>query len=415
MRIAEVETGNVMAVLEPDWRRLQAQCQRLTPFQTWEWNAAWWRHFGALKTPHILLFWAEAPDGNGEILVGIAPCYTSFHLGTPLRRLAWIGTGQSDYMGPLACTGWEERVAGALRFYIDTTLRGWHMADLQQMRPDEPLLVDAIRMESEAAVPAQTVLPIEPCPYLLLPAEWKLFTDRLGKKMRSNLGYYDRLLCRTFKTVAYQIADTTTLDAGLTALFTLHQKRWNARWLPGVLGNQRVQAFHRDVAQAFLANGWLRLHLLSVDGVIQAVLYCFALGGHTYYYLGGFALEMSRYSLGTLLTGRAIRQAIEEHCTEFDFLRGDESYKYRWLPTERINHRMLLLRTYGKQDSRRDEKSREDFSRKSDRKLNRKLSGLRELPGQAGLALHRVERYVAARAKAFAEHRSAKHQEEKQP
>ena len=396
MRIVEAGAGNVMAVLEPDWRALQAQCQRLTPFQTWEWNAVWWRHFGGHKTPHVLLFWAEDTHENGEILVGIAPLYTSCHLGTPLRRLAWIGTGQSDYLGPLARTGWEESVAGALRFYIDTELRGWHMADLQQMRPDEPLLVDAIQMQSvtaagetviseamvsKSAVPAQTVLPIEPCPYLLLPADWQTFTTGLSKKMRSNLGYYDRLLCRTFTSVVYHVADTATLDAGMTALFALHQKRWNARWLPGVLGNKRVQAFHRDIAQVFLANGWLRLHLLSVDEHIQAVLYCFALGGHTYYYLGGFALEMSRYSLGTLLTGRAIRQAIEEQCTEFDFLRGDEPYKYRWLPAERINYRLLLLRTYRK----------------------------------AGLAMHRVERYVAARAKDFAGHRAAEHQDQKQP
>ena len=116
----------------------------------------------------------------------------------------------------------------------------------------------------------------------------------------------------------------------MTALFDLHQKRWNARWLPGVLGSARVQALSsRHRAGVSGERGWLRLHLLTIDGTIRAVLYCFAYGGRTFYYLGGFAPDMGKYSLGTLLTGRAIRQAIEEGCAEFDFLRGDEPYKYK--------------------------------------------------------------------------------------
>jgi len=35
---------------------------------------------------------------------------------------------------------------------------------------------------------------MEPCPYLALPDTWEEGTRRLGKKMRSNLGYYERLL-----------------------------------------------------------------------------------------------------------------------------------------------------------------------------------------------------------------------------
>ena len=437
MRIVEISEREALNTLERQWRALQAQCPQATPFQTWEWNAAWWRHFGARKRPRILLFWASAAEAatigtngeaaflveqavstqiqknnssNTEVLVGIAPFYTSFHLGTPLRRLAWMGTGQSDYLGPLVLPEWEADAAHALCHYIREELRGWDMADLQQLRADCPLLTQQRgqwsvvsgqgeekkrrkeeeekgtgNREQETAGTQLTIenpssLPMEPCPYLTLPADWKTLTARLSKKMRSNLGYYERLLDKTFENVRFHCADEQTLEAGMTALFDLHQKRWNARWLPGVLGSKRVQAFHRDVARAFLANDWLRLHLLTVDGTIRATLYCFMWGGRTFYYLGGFAPELSKYSLGTLLTGKAIRQAIEEGCTEFDFLRGNEGYKYRWLPEERINHRLLLLRSH------------------------EKLGGLGELPGRAGFALNRVERYVELRAKAFAEH-----------
>jgi CelD/BcsL family acetyltransferase involved in cellulose biosynthesis len=355
---------------------LQAQCPQATPYQTWEWNEAWWRHFGTRKRPRLLLFYADAA---GQTPVGIAPLYTSFHLGTPLRRLAWMGTGVSDYLEPLARPEYECAVAQALLKHLDAGLCGWDMADLQQLRPQTPLL--ACSRAEARHMPA--IIPMEPCPYVVLPQTWEEFTARLGKKMRSNLGYYERLLQKTFPDARGALADASNLDAGMTALFDLHQKRWNARWLPGVLGGKRVQAFHREAAARFLEQGWLRLHLLYADGDWRAALYCFAYGGRTCYYLGGFAPELARYSLGTLLTGRAIRQAISEQHTEFDFLRGSEPYKYRWLPEERHNHRLLLLR------------AREG------------LGSLGELPGRAGFALNRVERYVEVRAKAFAEQQGA--------
>ena len=396
MRIEPIRAQQGVARLRDEWRGLQAQCPNATPFQTWEWNQAWMRHFGARKRPLLLLFRSDA----GELL-GLAPLYVSFHLGTPLRRLAWMGTGTGDYLDILALSEHAEAVTDALRNFLNDELRGWDMADLQQLRADS-LLIQKTEVRSQKTEVrgqktevrsqksggrsqkteiAESVLAMEPCPYLELPGTWDEVTARLGKKMRSNLGYYDRLLLKTYPDASYSLADAGSVQDGMTALFELHQKRWNARWLPGVLGNRRVQAFHREVAAQFLEQGWLRLHLLTIEGAIRSVLYCFHYNGKTHYYLGGFAPELGKYSLGTLLTGHAIRHAIAENSAEFDFLRGNESYKYRWLPQERINQRLLLL------------PARE---------------GLGELPGKAGLALNRMERYVEHRAKAFAEQRKTK-------
>jgi CelD/BcsL family acetyltransferase involved in cellulose biosynthesis len=397
LRITECNEPDAVAALGPVWRALQARCPQTTPWQTWEWNEAWWRHFGARKRPRIILVYRDL----GE-LVGIAPLYTGHYLLTPLHRLAWIGTGPSDYLGPLALPEEERAVCAALLRHIEHESSGWDIADLQQLRPDSALCKAASegregigrrvsgvgngaydshckgekKPEERLWGGEQAMLPMEPCPYLPLPTTWEALTARLGKKMRSNLGYYERLIQRSFGQVEYQLADSGTLDEGMTALFDLHQRRWNARKLPGVLGTGRVQAFHREVAARFLDQGWLRLHLLRLDGRIRAALYCMAREGRTFYYLGGFALDLSRYSLGTVLTARAIQTAIAEGHTEFDFLRGHEPYKYRWLPEERVNQRLLLLRS---QDG---------------------LDGLRS---RAGLTLNRAEHGVIVRAKAFVE------------
>ena len=364
--------------METEWKALQALCPDATPYQTWEWNEAWWRHFGSHKRLRLLLFYSSFDDS----LVGIAPCYASRHLGTPVRRLAWIGTGQSDYLGPLALPNHAVEVASQMLTYLQTGLGGWDIADLQHLRPGSALLTAAERQHAEHPRGDIDLLPIETCPYAPLDCSWEEFGRRLGKKLRSNLAYYERLILRTFPDAAFSLADQEQLQEGMTALFRLHQSRWNARWLPGVLGGKRIQAFHREVAARFLENGWLRLHLLHADGAIRAALYCFAHGGKTLYYLGGFAPEYAKFSLGTVLTARAIQTATEEHCTEFDFLRGEEPYKYRWAPEERINYRLLQLRV--------------------------RRGGLGNLPGRAGFALNRVERFLVHRAKRLVEKQQEK-------
>ncbi len=92
----------------------------------------------------------------------------------------------------------------------------------------------------------------------------------------------------------------------------------------------------------------LRLHTVSLDGQIRAALYCFHLGDRTVYYLSGFdpAPDLAKFSLGTVLTARAIRHAIEEDSArEFDFLRGNEGYKYKWGARDRFNARLSLPRS----------------------------------------------------------------------
>src|SRR5207237_1480504 len=109
LRIVEIGGRDAIERLQEEWQALQRQCPHATPYQTWEWNVAWWRHFGARKTPRVLLFYAEGVP----MPVGLAPLYTSWHLGLPLRRLAWLGTGPSDYLGLLARPEYSHQTAAA--------------------------------------------------------------------------------------------------------------------------------------------------------------------------------------------------------------------------------------------------------------------------------------------------------------
>ncbi len=342
MNVEEIADFSALAAYADDWRRIAGASERATVFQTWEWTKAWWAHFGA---PGKRRLWAMAFRDNGAI-VGFAALFLP-PVGVPLRVARLVGDGGSDYLDLVALSGYEARVVEAFWACLHDRRRRWDWCDLAQTRPGS-VLDSALQSGTRTAGGGVRVTPVtgETCPFLRLPEAngWDGFRKTLGKKMRSNVGYYERNLQKLYE-VEYRVASRDTLADDQNAFYDLHQARWNKRWLPGAFATRRARAFHDDAARALLASGHLRLHTLSLDGEIEATLYCFHKAPRTYYYLGGFAPELAKFSIGTVLTAQAIRYAIEaDQAAEFDFLRGDEPYKYKWGAQDRRNRRLSVTR-----------------------------------------------------------------------
>jgi CelD/BcsL family acetyltransferase involved in cellulose biosynthesis len=329
--------------LREDWQKLMALCPEATVFQSYEWLATWWHFFGRSR-PGRRLFVINVRDDVGQ-LIALAPLMTSFWYGTPIRRLSFLGEGASDYHDFLAPEPHAREACQAIYAFLSSD-RSWWAGDLNQLR--EGGLLRQLAPLEESGIRCKD-FPQEACPYLPYPAakdpndRWNALLSSLGKKMRYNVGYYERLLTRAYQLEIETANSDETVDEALTALFELHQRRWNQRWMPGVFGGRRVQSFHRAAAREFLKNDWLRLHTLRLDGEIQAVLYCFARGDRTCYYQAGFEPTLARLSLGTVLTAHAIHRSIDEGRDQFDFLRGNEPYKERWTRgATRTNVRRLI-------------------------------------------------------------------------
>ncbi len=324
----EVVTSSAgFAGLREEWDRLLERSEA-TVFQTWEWLFTWWRRFGRGRLRILAL-------RSGGELVGLAPLFVARYGGTPLRRLAFLGTGASDYLQFLVASEVAREGTEALLARVAAEQRRYDFCDFQQIPEGSPLA----DVSAPAGVETERFVQ-EVCPFVPLPATWERFSAGLGKKLRANLAYYRRRLEREFRTEWIE-AGERDLGQGMDSFFQLHQSRWNRRWLPGAFAGARSRAFHREAAAALLERGWLRLHLFRLDGRDEAALYCFNYRRRGYYYLGGFEPRLARYSLGTVLTARAIERAITDGATEFDFLRGDEPYKYAWEARDRQNRRWL--------------------------------------------------------------------------
>jgi CelD/BcsL family acetyltransferase involved in cellulose biosynthesis len=334
LTVSEVTTADGLHDLQPEWDDLFRRSHGASIFQTWEWVSTCWKYFGRRKQLAIVSV------RDGDRLVGLAPLETARMYGLPLRRLQSIGTGSSDYLDFLIDADSTEGVLREICRWMVANRHRWDLVDLQNLSESSSTrrLWDDSREGSELTV---SIFAQEQCPYLPLADTWEETASLFGKKMRYNLRYYERLMSREFR-VQLGSLDSHEIDEGMDAFFSLHAKRWRRRWLPGMLVGASRQGFHREVAWLCHKRGWLRLHGLRLDGRLQAALYCFACKGKAYYYLGGFEPKLSRFSLGTVLTGFAIRDAIECGCSEFDFLRGDEAYKSRWTSEHRANGRIVV-------------------------------------------------------------------------
>ena len=327
--------------LRGEWLELADQCETATVFQSFEWLMTWWRHLG--RRFDRRLFVVSVRDASGK-LVGIAPLMTSSWHGTPLRRLSFVGTGATDYNDVIADTEHASTIITAIYDFLAAG-SNWHICDFAHLR-DGGLLRSHPPVETHLS---SADFDHEACPFLPFPNEgvdtWRALLQRYPKKTRDHIGYYERRLSGIYEVDNHYVTQPSELDGAMSALFELHMRRWNKRWLPGVLNGKRVQAFHRSIASQFLEREWLRLHILVLDGDIQAALYCFRSKERTLYYQGGFEPTLARLSLGTVLTTTAIRDAIGDGATEFDFLRGDEPYKERWTRGEsRMNVRRIMAR-----------------------------------------------------------------------
>jgi CelD/BcsL family acetyltransferase involved in cellulose biosynthesis len=274
-----------------------------------------------MREPQAVLF------HEGNDLVGLMPLVRS--VGT-WRTLRPMGIGPSDYLQPLARPAHEQKVAEALTDAL-ASAKGVDLVDLQQVR-ETGWLAQTI----QAAPITQAT-----CLVLDLPETYEAYLASLGKSLRYDVRKLDKTMFTSGRAVVTSFA-AGDAGKGLDLLFELHKKRWRKRHLPGAFLGTSVR-FHREWVDLAARRGWLWLSALHVDDQPIGAIYAMSLGHTAYYYQAGFDPEKGAVSPGTLLVAHSIRRAIDEGKRHFDFMRGDEGYKRRWMPQRELRNFRFLL------------------------------------------------------------------------
>jgi CelD/BcsL family acetyltransferase involved in cellulose biosynthesis len=313
-----------LAELRSEWLDLWSGLVDATPFESPDWLLPWWRHYG--EGPMLCFAFRRK-----EKLVGVAPLYIYRESASRPPRLFLMGTGNSDYLDVICNPDFASECAKTLLSEIQARSNLWDECSFQQLRPNSPLL-----LARDQVSPCNfDIDKSEPCPALDLHAFDASFA------MLKRASYYRR---RIEKEGSFSIEEATqaSFDEIFDALERLHEGRWRDRGLSGAFGAARDRQFHRSAAGAFLNASMLKLYAARFNGKIIAALYAFRHRKRTYFYLTGFDPDYRHFSIGTIILGHAIEQARREDSYIFDFLRGQEAYKYRWGARDQITFRMRL-------------------------------------------------------------------------
>jgi CelD/BcsL family acetyltransferase involved in cellulose biosynthesis len=323
-----VITLSALEALREEWEALWLQA-RASPFQSPAWLVPWWKHVGRGQLAGI-----AARDSRTGELVGLAPLY--IHTDTGGRRhLFPVGIATTDRLDVLMKRGREHDVARAMVTHLVQRADEWDLLEAPQLAQGAALL----QLRWPAAWQTQVVA-CEPNPVVALPAT-------LPARMQRNLANARHRAARA--GLVYEHADAESVRPLIDALASLHAQRWALRGLPGVLGGEGILDWHREAAVQLHRAGLLRLFAARCEGEVVGVIYLLADAPAVphrrwYSYIGGYLPALSSLGLGTLLIGHAIDQATAQDASAFDFLRGAESYKYRW---GAVDEPMFTLRVRG--------------------------------------------------------------------
>jgi CelD/BcsL family acetyltransferase involved in cellulose biosynthesis len=317
-----------LAQLTDGWTALWNESRNATPFQSPEWLQPWWNHYGNGQLRALFI-------RDGRQLIGMVPLFLPEREGSLTHRVLLLGTGLSDYLDGLCASGSEEICAAAMFDWLRDQ-EGWDICDFQQLRSDSFLF--GARLPNGWTEDHE---PADKCPVLNL-AGASLDNPEFASPDLMHDVNYSRRRAALLGPTQIERARLNNFEELFAAFLRLHKARWNERGLPGVA--EQNSAFYRDSAAGLLARGMLRLYAWRVAGRIIATFFGFTHRRRAYYYLGGFDPEFRRLSPGNVLVAHAIHEAIKEGATQFDFLRGDEAYKYRWGARDETTWRRLIFK-----------------------------------------------------------------------
>jgi CelD/BcsL family acetyltransferase involved in cellulose biosynthesis len=303
---------------EARWNGLLDRSRLPSVFLTWQWQTEWSQAFTAERPQQIL----AATDESGA-LAGLLPLYEE----APGRRRLLGGVDVSDYLDLIAPDGREEEVWAALLGHCAAHGGEW---DLHGIRAASATATVVPALAPAAGLTA-TVEREDRCPVLALPKTWDEYLARLSGKDRHELRRKMRRLERELPGASSRShAAVDGWDEAMSRFLTLHRlsKVGKARFM-----DERMERFFRSATRRLAAAGWARLWFLEFEGEAVAAFLCLEYAGSVGLYNSGFDPARAVLAPGIVLLAHVIRDAIERGFPIFDFLRGEEPYKYGFGPT----------------------------------------------------------------------------------
>ena len=319
------------------WNSLVEQSSADTPFSRYEYLSEWWKTLGGGEWKQATLVLVSATENDQ--LVGIAPLFITEYDGQ--RALMLVGSIEiSDYLDLIVRPDDLPRfLSGLLDFLASSLTDNWSVIDWYNLPDSSPTLA-ALKAESEQRGWTHHEEIYRPTPRIPLNGSFEEYLLRLDKKQRHEIRRKMRRAAESGRVRFYILDKNADIETELDAFFHLMvQDRNKAMFLKDAMREQMASTIH-----AAHAGGYLWLAFLEVDGVKAAASLNFDYKNKLWGYNSGVSREFMELSPGWVLLAHTIQWCCENNRYEFDFMRGDEEYKYRFGGMNRFVLRVKINR-----------------------------------------------------------------------
>lgn len=323
-----VHKENFQSIAE-EWECILPHTGANTIFVTPWWQQLWWRRYGGSGEATLEILSIR----NGDALLGIAPLM--------LRgdTLSFLGdTDLFDYHDFLVREGCEDDFYVALWQHIETM--NWRTMELKSLRESAETL-QRFPALAETDGWSANISEEDVSPYTNLQPSWNEYVAGLRKKDRHELRRKLRRLNNGNNATQYAFQDADDIAAAMPEFFRL--MRASRPDKDDFLTSDREQ-FFTDIANELAPRSQFKLFFLELNDVRVASCICFDYNGSYLLYNSGYDPEYSALSVGLLNKALCIQDAIETGKNSFDFLRGNERYKYNLGGINQTIHELVIRR-----------------------------------------------------------------------
>ena len=326
--------------MKESWNLLLSQGAIHVPFLRHEYLTTWWSTLGGGEWKQGELAIISAHSEENELL-GIAPFFfTNNREGEP--ALMFLGSVEiSDFLDFIAHPSHlDSFIDGLFRYLNQVDKPDWRVLDLYNLLDTSPSL-SVLKSVANQMGWKYTQECLQHCPTIPLPGEWETYLAGIDKKQRHEIRRKMRRMDDSGVDWRWFIVnDPDHWEREINAILDLMaQDAQKQVFLTDAMRSQMQQ-----MMKVAFSENWLQLAFLEINGEKAAGYINFDFDNHIWVYNSGIDLKFREFSPGWVLQGYLLKWANDNKRSAFDFMRGNEDYKYRFGGVDRFVVRVRIER-----------------------------------------------------------------------
>ena len=325
MDFCYIRTTSEMEEMADEWNNLLTESISDVPFLRHEYLLAWWETRGGGEWENIELAIVIARQESR--LIGIAPLFSLIDASGEATLLLLGSIEISDYLDMIVREqDLAEFTFRLFDFLADESPAAWHNLDLANL-PEDSASLAALQNAAKKHGWEYQQEPFSPVVPVNLTGDFESYLAGIDKKQRHEIRRKMRRAAEHELPVSwYILEDGSRLEEDMQAFLKLMENDPDkAEFLSPAMRLQMV-----NTMRAAWQCGWLQLAFLEVDGQKAAGYLNFDYNGRIWVYNSGLDQRYLELSPGWVLLGHLLQWANENGRSVFDFMRGDEAYKFKF-------------------------------------------------------------------------------------